>query len=149
MDACRCRPRKLTGWIEGHTGTAPGPHGPVPFLVGWLPILAWGKAPSHRIPERRHGSSPLPDTSAPCGLLCELHGEVSQTEAVLERQLEIVLHDGGLSFGEVLKRPALGELGPSIEVRLNPLLAHAQVLLRRSEERRVGKECRSRWSPDH
>ena len=25
----------------------------------------------------------------------------------------------------------------------------AQVLARRSEERRVGKECRSRWSPYH
>src|SRR3712207_9306430 len=27
--------------------------------------------------------------------------------------------------------------------------ARARVLLRRSEERRVGKECRSRWSPYH
>src|SRR3989454_12467350 len=26
---------------------------------------------------------------------------------------------------------------------------HAQALVRRSEERRVGKECRSRWSPYH
>ena len=24
-----------------------------------------------------------------------------------------------------------------------------QLVVRRSEERRVGKECRSRWSPDH
>ena len=29
------------------------------------------------------------------------------------------------------------------------LLARIQALLRRSEERRVGKECRSRWSPAH
>ena len=29
----------------------------------------------------------------------------------------------------------------------NPL--DAFVMLRRSEERRVGKECRSRWSPYH
>ena len=28
-------------------------------------------------------------------------------------------------------------------------LGSAQVLLCRSEERRVGKECRSRWSPSH
>ena len=27
--------------------------------------------------------------------------------------------------------------------------AHKRVLAERSEERRVGKECRSRWSPYH
>src|SRR5688572_32475518 len=30
---------------------------------------------------------------------------------------------------------------PSVELRYHPI--------QRSEERRVGKECRSRWSPDH
>ena len=34
-------------------------------------------------------------------------------------------------------------------VRLKPGYAEAQECLRRSEERRVGKECRSRWSPYH
>src|SRR3712207_8570350 len=29
------------------------------------------------------------------------------------------------------------------------ILAEEQAALRRSEERRVGKECRSRWSPYH
>ena len=28
-------------------------------------------------------------------------------------------------------------------------LEHIKKAARRSEERRVGKECRSRWSPDH
>ena len=28
-------------------------------------------------------------------------------------------------------------------------LQHNQVVFERSEERRVGKECRSRWSPYH
>src|SRR2546430_17646993 len=32
---------------------------------------------------------------------------------------------------------------------LGALLARAARPERRSEERRVGKECRSRWSPDH
>ena len=41
---------------------------------------------------------------------------------------------------------ALG-IGPLVELILNgePLEGFAQ----RSEERRVGKECRSRWSPYH
>ena len=33
----------------------------------------------------------------------------------------------------------------AIEIELNP----GHVLYQRSEERRVGKECRSRWSPYH
>src|SRR5438876_11390622 len=29
------------------------------------------------------------------------------------------------------------------------ILRHTKILIARSEERRVGKECRSRWSPYH
>ena len=32
---------------------------------------------------------------------------------------------------------------------IDPLVFHQLNLLHRSEERRVGKECRSRWSPYH
>ena len=38
------------------------------------------------------------------------------------------------------------EYGPYIRLFLNLLLV---LLFVRSEERRVGKECRSRWSPYH
>src|SRR5690348_18413322 len=31
----------------------------------------------------------------------------------------------------------------------DPKTTYPQYLSKRSEERRVGKECRSRWSPDH
>src|SRR2546430_17587142 len=37
--------------------------------------------------------------------------------------------------------------GSTTEVE--PALAEKWEVSRRSEERRVGKECRSRWSPDH
>ena len=33
--------------------------------------------------------------------------------------------------------------------KFNILLAHNPLFIDRSEERRVGKECRSRWSPYH
>src|SRR3712207_2841907 len=39
-----------------------------------------------------------------------------------------------------------GALGPNDKVAVKP---HAGPVLHRSEERRVGKECRSRWSPYH
>ena len=42
-----------------------------------------------------------------------------------------------------LSEPALSK---GIEIRL---LRYRLIILTRSEERRVGKECRSRWSPYH
>src|SRR2546430_1752282 len=44
----------------------------------------------------------------------------------------------------VLEREAAAR--PDVPVQVEAALAHDVV---RSEERRVGKECRSRWSPDH
>ena len=40
-------------------------------------------------------------------------------------------------------------LPPEVAPALLPLQAFRRILERRSEERRVGKECRSRWSPYH
>src|SRR2546430_9352903 len=45
-------------------------------------------------------------------------------------------------------RPTL-EIGPSLDVHLWKSAAARVRLDLRSEERRVGKECRSRWSPYH
>src|SRR3712207_9497206 len=46
-----------------------------------------------------------------------------------------------------------GLAGPALTVRTRPgdnLMIHKAIALaERSEERRVGKECRSRWSPHH
>src|SRR5438034_11414660 len=40
--------------------------------------------------------------------------------------------------------------GVTRNARLNPRSASGEIIpTTRSEERRVGKECRSRWSPDH
>src|SRR3712207_9179364 len=46
---------------------------------------------------------------------------------------------------------AIGSAGPTTSYRMDP---YAPILMQhglkgRSEERRVGKECRSRWSPYH
>ena len=53
----------------------------------------------------------------------------------------VVTRDGG-----IMKRKELRDILPenNREVTLIP-----QILTNRSEERRVGKECRSRWSPYH
>ena len=41
-----------------------------------------------------------------------------------------------------------GELAEHFDIS-KPSLSHHLATLKRSEERRVGKECRSRWSPYH
>ena len=38
---------------------------------------------------------------------------------------------------------------PLIVCNYNPLVIEEEITKARSEERRVGKECRSRWSPYH
>ena len=37
----------------------------------------------------------------------------------------------------------------TLPITLDQMIYHAQCVVNRSEERRVGKECRSRWSPYH
>ena len=54
---------------------------------------------------------------------------------------EWTTHLGGLRRGEVPLRPRVQELLERLAARGIPCA--------RSEERRVGKECRSRWSPYH
>ena len=50
----------------------------------------------------------------------------------------------------ILTGYATTELGKSMCANLKPMTEEAAILnAQRSEERRVGKECRSRWSPYH
>src|SRR5947208_10389518 len=52
----------------------------------------------------------------------------------------------GCFFTRRLRFKNLDELNAWL---LDKCIAYAKVHRHRSEERRVGKECRSRWSPDH
>src|SRR5687768_9033755 len=63
--------------------------------------------------------------------------------ATMYEQVQIVQR---LWRGESLKKT--NSLGKEIEISLYPKPVQAELPVR-SEERRVGKECRSRWSPYH
>ena len=52
----------------------------------------------------------------------------------------------GAIIAIILVKQMFGGIGSNF---MNPALAARAILFVRSEERRVGKECRSRWSPYH
>ena len=51
--------------------------------------------------------------------------------------------------GVLAKRPKVSGGDLRVDRYLNETLIYAEDEAKRSEERRVGKECRSRWSPYH
>ena len=46
-------------------------------------------------------------------------------------------------------KPQKGSLSSDCSLQLDYMKLESLVIANRSEERRVGKECRSRWSPYH
>ena len=55
----------------------------------------------------------------------------------------------GRSPGNAIPRPGATQTGKTIRYTGGVLVVMEDDVQRRSEERRVGKECRSRWSPYH
>ena len=96
-----------------------------------------------------HGSPLDPERAR---ALMMLHGEVRRAAEITQHFLELAEHpvgaaepsDAAIVLNGVLaeREPVFRELGVKV-VRAIPQE------LPRSEERRVGKECRSRWSPYH
>ena len=79
-----------------------------------------------------------------------------------QRMFEFIVLEGaqaGLSWITILRkrenyRAAFDQFDPEKIARYSPariekLLLNPGIVRNRSEERRVGKECRSRWSPYH
>ena len=80
---------------------------------------------------------------------------VDESFAQAQKEAQAVLSGGGEAMGPISGEAALGEL-KLIKVEDGAKITFSgwgdeteQQIYRRSEERRVGKECRSRWSPYH
>src|SRR5256885_6215010 len=56
---------------------------------------------------------------------------------------------GGVTIVDISGRIVLGEESAALRDLVCDLLSKGHKKILRSEERRVGKECRSRWSPYH
>src|SRR3712207_9056342 len=78
-------------------------------------------------------------------------GEVGRNMAVLEYAGRLLVIDCGVLFPED-HQPGVDLILPDFDYisgRLDDIEAIVLTHGHRSEERRVGKECRSRWSPYH
>src|SRR5690554_7275651 len=96
-------------------------------------------------------------TAGAVATLAEVAGDVQRAAGAAERLLELLDARPAIAppaHPVPLPEPLAGELrfeGVSFTYpgRETPALAGFDLTIARSEERRVGKECRSRWSPDH
>ena len=107
-------------------------HTPPPPDSGAALFQAWCK--SCHGADGRGVPSAAARLEVPPADLKDCKGSTAETE---DRWVGIV-SQGGAAFGLSLDMPAFGEAGTPAQIRAV-----------RSEERRVGKECRSRWSPYH
>src|SRR5690242_21205569 len=82
-------------------------------------------------------------------LTCDWSSDVCSSDL---GQLVLVAQQQLLVVVDILERPAVGEHVGRVDRRSefvsHPAAVHHRRLTIRSEERRVGKECRSRWLPE-
>ena len=71
---------------------------------------------------------------------------VLDTKATLEDVLALGIDD---LLGRRLQTIIYKKGIANTPLQARQIIRHGHITIRRSEERRVGKECRSRWSPDH
>ena len=62
---------------------------------------------------------------------------------------DYIFHHPELAYQETLSSKCLADYLESQGFKITWKTAGIDTAFTRSEERRVGKECRSRWSPDH
>ena len=118
-------------------------------------ITGWGEAFSYSC--RRPVTAAVNDMIAPLAVGHDA-ADIDGLHAAIQRRLHIFGRFGIAAFalsgldialwdiaGKAAGKPLHALLGGARRERLTCYAS----LLRRSEERRVGKECRSRWSPYH
>ena len=81
---------------------------------------------------------------------CTLYKPFVIKEYVNERMIEIgQYYTGAASYYQKKNDIIEFEYGLNVYVNDSTFYGYKKIEHRRSEERRVGKECRSRWSPYH
>src|SRR3712207_9224865 len=120
----------MAGWFDEEYGGMQLPHS-----VGQA-VFAWFKAANV-------GTSAYPFLTMGNARLLLAHGSKEQIDTYVRPEIE------GRWFGTMaLSEPQAGSSLADITTKAVPQ-DDGTYRLTRSEERRVGKECRSRWSPYH
>src|SRR3990167_1136868 len=83
------------------------------------------------------------------GVTEQWRGRTYRTDLLKKTQIEIVVSDKDVEkiLQCIVKESQTGSIGDG-KIFISPI-ENAVRIRTRSEERRVGKECRSRWSPYH
>ena len=81
--------------------------------------------------------------------LIRVSEDIANTCYADKEQLEDILANAEKNIFKVLQSKSSGTLKPIEKIAENVLNRIEEINRSRSEERRVGKECRSRWSPYH
>src|SRR3712207_9508330 len=87
----------------------------------------------------------LSDDRVPVVLAYALGKGQEALELLLRRDYRVTLHGSVWNVAEIYRELGVEFSGPY--ERYDRERLRGRVLIARSEERRVGKECRSRWSP--
>src|SRR3712207_9451337 len=86
-------------------------------------------------------------------ILHAYHGEIAELTLLLHTDtrgiLQCLEHVLGVLIDNGLRSEHLGTDRHVLYIVLGTCAGHDNLIQGRSEERRVGKECRSRWSPYH
>src|SRR3712207_6004016 len=133
--------------VELHAAAAGPPDGPLAILLHGFPEFWWGwrrqigplAAAGLRVvaPDQRgYNLSDKPPGVRAYDLDALADDVLGLADALGRQRFAVVGHD----WGAVLAWHLAGR---------NPARVERAAVLNRSEERRVGKECRSRWSPYH
>ena len=143
-EKARAKIRTLSGGQRQRVGIAQALLGDPPFLIFDEPTV--GLDPEERIHFRNLFSRTAQDRL----VLLSTH-IIEDVQSVCDRL--VVIHHGRILFSgtpEGLIQSAVGHVGTFLEKdAAQERGLHITARVNRSEERRVGKECRSRWSPYH
>ena len=123
-------------------------------------LRAWVMAASLGLAGHAHAGIPTLDVANLVSSLQQVFAWIEQYEQMMQQiqgiqrqvqQAEQTYNSlsGIRNMGDLVNNPALRSYMPSEWNQTMSLLARGGQFDSRSEERRVGKECRSRWSPYH
>ena len=127
----------------------------VAIALAGLIALAATLMSARKVIQRAHGGILLGSLMCGWTAVQPLFLRVKRAEACHSRLLQTYLGEEHLTFVVVVEFCyfdfGLGSQDKYFGIFVTDSLSHCLYILvhRRSEERRVGKECRSRWSPYH